>query len=144
MKRLPTILLLVAVITAGTLLYVRFFVSTGKSSPTKTSSPQTTSASVSSWDPTTGRLVVTMADKKTVVLQLQPPTTIIIIPISAAGQPKDERIVMTMNDNWWFTAFCPGDMLEIVMGASLVPTEVHSLGPRSCVRMNLPALRVGQ
>jgi hypothetical protein len=144
MKRLPIVLLTVAVITAGVLLYVRFFVPAGKSSSTKTSSPQTTSASVSSWDPTTGSLGVTMADKKTVVLQLEPPKTIIIIPISAAGQPKDERIVMTTHDNWWFTAFCPGDMLEIVMGASPVPSEVHSLGPRSCVRMNLPALRVGQ
>ena len=144
MKRLPTVVLFVAVITAGILLYVRFFVPAGKSSSTKTSSQQPTGASVSSWDPTTGSLGVTMADKKTVVLQLQPPKTIIIIPISAAGQPKDERIVMTMHDNWWFTAFCPGDQLDIVMGALLVPAEVHSLGPRSCVSMNLPALRVGQ
>lgn len=135
---------MVAVIAAGTLLYVRFFVPAGKSSLAKPSSQLTTGASVSSWDPATGRLGVQMTNKKTVLLQLEPPKTIIIIPISAAGQPKDEQFVMTTHDNWWFTAFCPGDMLEIVMGASLVPTEVHSLGPRSCVRMNLPALRVGQ
>ena len=144
MKRLPIILLIVAVIASGIFLYVRFFVPAGKSSSTKTSSPQKTGASVSSWDPATGRLGVQMTNKKTVLLQLQPPKTIIIIPISAAGQPKDERIVMTMHDNWWFTAFCPGDQLDIVMGALLVPAEVHSLGPRSCVSMNLPALRVGQ
>lgn len=86
-------------------------------------------ATVVSWEPTDGRLAV-VVDGIESEYQLEPPRTVIFIPI--AGRKNNQ--VLLVNDQkheHWSTAFCTGDGVTILFDREEV-VSVDNFGNRAC------------
>lgn len=87
---------------------------------------------VVSWQPETATLVYQDERKQTQTVVIKPLKPVVVVPVFKDGKLLKEELVLSTRSQYWQTAFCPGDKLQLTTNQDEVLKEIRNKGPRPC------------